>query len=106
MQHAGKPFRETSGEKQMKIRNTIACLLYAVSLTAFAAPDYATIKSSLGMSKDEMRAKFGRPDHATDSAFYPGGHWYYKNVIHPDTGTTNICAVSFDSDLKVELVKC
>ncbi|MCI0557217.1 MAG: hypothetical protein MN733_01890 [Nitrososphaera sp.] len=89
------------------IRDTIAFLLYAVSLTAFAAPDYETLNwSSKGMSQNQMRAVFGEPDYPDPQFRSDGGVWFYRNVIHPVSGNPKSCMVSFNSDLEVTRVNC
>ena len=77
-------------------------LLIALALTLSfsgslqAAPDYADIKGSVGMTKDQVKEKFGLPDKAMD-AIDPNrrGTWVYRKVIHPESGKPVSCILLF-----------
>jgi len=71
-----------------------------------AAPDYTDIKGSIGMTKNQVKEKFGSPDKAMD-AINPNsrGTWVYRKVIHPESGKAVSCLLVF-SATGVAAVSC
>lgn len=65
----------------------------------------ADMKSTLGMSKDQVESKFGRPVSSTLEASpeHPGGYWVY-NVKAQDGSQT--CRLNFDVPHRVLDVDC
>ena len=79
------------------INNLFVLLVFSFSANLMAAPDYTEITGSVGMSKEQVKEKFGAPDKAMDALVDPNskGTWIYRNVIHPDSGKPVSCHMVF-----------
>jgi len=81
-----------------KAYTTVSMLLMLLASSALmAAPDYAEIRNTIGMSKEQVKARFGPPDKAMDPMADPNsqGTWAYRRVIHPDSGKKVSCFLYF-----------
>lgn len=64
--------------------------------------DIDALKASIGMSKDQVESRFGKPEtsNVQASGEHPGGYWVYKT----SSGAT--CKLRFDLPPRVLGVDC
>jgi len=91
----------------MNLRFTFLMLLVAGLLAACGiqkSPDPNDLKAALGMSKEEVEFRFGRPAlRSTESSKeHPGGYWVYE--VNGSGGTQ--CKLDFDLPHRVLATRC
>jgi uncharacterized protein YceK len=87
----------------MQIFQSFIVLMIALGLAGCGSElSQEALKASVGMSKDQVESRFGKPQssilEATDS--HPGGYWVYK------ISSGGSCKLGFDLPPRVVDVSC